>query len=110
MGFLKSFEIEVLQALGGRTLSAPQVVKLSEDGELVSLDFSGVGYPLTLRHRDLPDARVVLDKPIVTGKADDLLTGFAAFVENGEVTLECFSYGGEPVPEDYRNFDVRVIE
>ena len=110
MGVLKRFEIDVLQRLGGQTLSAPQVVQLSEEGDLVSLDFSGVGYFLTLRHRSLPDERVVLDKPTLSGTAGDLLTGFVAFVENGEVTLECCSYGGEAVPENYRDFEVKVTE
>jgi len=63
-----------------------------------------------LRHRSLPDKRVVLDKPILSGAIGDLLTGFIAFVENGEITLECFSYGGEAVPENFRDFDVKVTE
>ena len=49
MAVPKRFEIDVLQRLGGQTLSAPQVVQLSEEGDLVSLDFSGVGYFLTLQ-------------------------------------------------------------
>lgn len=83
-------------------------MQLSEEGELSALYFTGVGYFLTLRHRDLPDQRVVLDKPLVSGTAGNLLTGFVAFVENGEVTLECHSYAGETVPENYRDFDVKV--
>lgn len=110
MGVLKGFEIDVLQRLGGHTLSSQQIVQLSEEGELVELDFTGVGYFLTLRHRSLPDDRVVLGKPIISGTVGDLLTGFIAFVENGEATLECYCFGNVAVPENFRDFEVKIAE
>ena len=110
MSILKEFEIEVLQRLGGRTLSPQQVVQLSVEGEFVSLNFTGVGYFLTLQHSILPKERVVMEKPILSGKVGDLLTGFVAFSEDGKVTLECFSYGIETVPQNFRDLDVRVTE
>lgn len=108
MGVLKGFEIDVLQRLGGRLLSPSQILRLSEEGEVVELDFTGTGYFLTLRHGSLPDERVVLDKPVISGIVGDLLTGFVAFIENGDITLECHSFGGDAVPESFRESDVRI--
>ena len=108
MSILKQFEIDVLSRLGGRALSERQITQISAEGEIVSLDFTGVGYFLTLKHESLAPTRLVLDEPIVSGTVGDLLTGFIAFVENGELTLECFSYGGDAVPKTYRDLDVQV--
>jgi len=109
MSTFKSFERNALHKLGGDTLTRTLVERLDAEGELVSLDFTGVGYFLTLRHRELPVERTVLDAPAIKGKAGELLTGFIAFVENNELTLECFSYGGEAVPENYRELDVTIF-
>jgi hypothetical protein len=52
---------------------------------------------------------LVLDNPSVNGKVGELLTGFVAFIENNELTLECFAYGGEIVPENFRDMGVAVF-
>ncbi|MBO9450054.1 hypothetical protein J7426_07295 [Tropicibacter sp. R16_0] len=108
MSIFKDFEIDVLRRLGEGVLSARQITQLSEEGELTSLNFSGSGYLLTVRHNSLVLERRVLNHPIISGAVGDLLTGFVKFVEKDEVTLECFSYGGEVVPQNVRDLEVHV--
>jgi len=106
---LKSFELSVLNLLTAGVFPKPQVERFYAKGELIDLHFTGVGYFLTLRHSELPDARTVLSDPSISGKVGDLLTGFIAFVENNELTLECFSYGDDTVPENYRELDIAIF-
>jgi hypothetical protein len=110
MSIFEDFEIVVLVRLGEGVLSERQIIQLSKEGELVSLDFCGSGYLLTVRHNSLVLDRRVLNHPIISGTVGDLLTGFVAFVEKDEVTLECFSYGGEVVPQNFRYLEVQVTQ
>jgi hypothetical protein len=41
----------------------------------------------------------MLDKPDIRGMLSEIEVGYIAFVENSELTLECFSYGQEFFPE-----------
>ena len=104
---LKRFEIEVLTRLCEGTPFAPLVSLLSVEGKLVDLHFTGKGYFITLTHSALPVARTVLDIPGVNGIAEEFLTGFVVFIENKELTLECFSYG-DTIPRTYRDLDVMI--
>lgn len=108
MTILKGFEVNALSRLRGRELSEKQIKEISSEGELVSLDFTGVGYLLNVKHDSLAQSRTVLHETKVSGTVGDLLTGFIAIIENGELTLECFSYGGDAVPENYRDLEVQV--
>ena len=106
---LKSFEKSVINLLSANVLTARQVDELCATGKLVDLDFTGCGYFLTLSSSNLPFERAVLGKPLVHGKVGDLLTGFVAFVENREFILECYSYGEDIVPDNYRDLDVTIF-
>ncbi|GAB5438387.1 MAG: hypothetical protein FalmKO_35120 [Falsiruegeria mediterranea] len=44
MSIFEDFEIDVLVRLGEGVLSERQIIQLSKEGELVSLDFCGSGY------------------------------------------------------------------
>jgi hypothetical protein len=109
LSVLKSFEKSVIELLANDVLAASLVDEVCSNGKLVGLDFTGCGYFLTLSSSDLPVARLVLDSPSINGKAGELLTGFVAFVENNELTLECFAYGADIVPDNYRDLDVKVF-
>ena len=109
MSVLESFEKSVIELLATDVLTARLVDEVCSNGKLVSLDFTGGGYFLTLSSNDLPVERLVLDNPSVNGKVGELLTGFVAFIENNELTLECFAYGGEIVPENFRDMGVAVF-
>ncbi len=109
LSVLKSFEESVITFLTADVLAARQLNEVCSNGKLVRLDFTGRGYFLTLSSSDLPADRLVLDSPPVNGKVGELLTGFVAFVENNELTLECFAYGEDIVPGHYRDLDVTVF-
>jgi hypothetical protein len=108
LSVLKSFEKSVINLLTADVLAAWQVDEVCSNGKLVGLDFTGHGYFLTLSSSDLPIERLVLDSPSVNGKVGELLTGFVVFVENNELTLECFAYGEDIVPDNYRDLGVTV--
>lgn len=109
MSVLKSFEKSVINLLATDVLAAWQVDEVCSNGRLVGLDFTGKGYFLTLSSSDLPIERLVLNSPSVNGRVGELLTGFVAFVENNELTLECFAYGEDIVPDNYRDLGVTVF-
>ncbi|MEO9820721.1 MAG: hypothetical protein ABJ370_17165 [Paracoccaceae bacterium] len=109
MCVLRSFEKSAIDFLTADVLAAWQVEEVCSNGKLVRLDFTGHGYLLTLNSSDLPVERLVLDRPSVNGKVGELLTGFVAFVENNEFNLECFAYGKDIIPDNYRNLDVKVF-
>jgi len=44
----------------------------------------------------------VLHEPIVVGEAEGVDCGLVVFVEDGELCLECHSWGDAPVPTDIR--------
>jgi hypothetical protein len=100
-GFV-SFEVEVLSRLTRCTLPPDTLQAVVREGTRVSLELSSAGYFLTVRHPSLPAGRVVLHDPIVVGQADGVDCGFVVFVEDGELCLECHSWGDAPVPIDIR--------
>jgi hypothetical protein len=50
-----------------------------------------------------------LDSPPLSGYWDGVHSGFTIFIQDGELTLECFPYGGE-IPSDYRDHRVEINE
>ena len=109
MSTLKSFEISVINLLTAGVIPKSRIDRLYTNGELVSLDFTGAGYLLTLRHSDLPVVRSVLSDPHVNGKIGELLTGFIVIIENQKLTLECFAYGDDAFPQNFRELDIAVF-
>ena len=108
MGIFRDFEIHVLHLLVAPKLGAETVEALERDAELVSYEYSGVGYFLTVKHPSLPSTRIVFHKPSVVGRAGNTQSGFVVFVENGELMLECHTWGEIDVPENFREQDVIV--
>lgn len=109
MKTVKTFEKQAIEILSKDVLSINLVESLCSSCHAVDLRQSEHGYFLTLSFSDLPVDRIVLDNPIVHGKTGSLMTGFIAFIENREFTLECFTYGNETVPADYRDLDIEVV-
>jgi hypothetical protein len=87
MGVLKDYEREVLYTLASSTLSQRQLEAVAEEGELVSYEYTGCGYFLTLRHESLPKERVVCDRPVLSGSAGGLNCGFVIFIETASLRL-----------------------
>jgi hypothetical protein len=62
-----------------------------------------VRYFLTVRHPSLLSGRTVCDRPRLVGRSGSIACGFVVFLENGELTLECQTWGPESVPVDFRD-------
>jgi len=100
-GFVE-FERQVLRALLRSHMPPNQIEELLASAAFVSCEHTGVGYFLTVRHPALPASRVVCSEPMIEGRAKDIECGFVAFLEGGELTLECHSWGNSPLPSDLR--------
>lgn len=108
MGVLKGYEARVLGLLASNVLSPAQLEAVVREGEFTSYEYTGNGYFLTLRHSSLPIERLVCSSPTVRGHAAGVNCGFLIFIENGELTIECHSWGQTEMPEGFRDTDVEV--
>ena len=104
----KEYEREVLRVLAAGVLTPEQIEVLASEGEFVGYDYTGGGYFLTVRHNCLPAERVVCNAPLVTGSAGGVICGFVIFIESGELTIECHSWGGADITEGFRDSDVQI--
>jgi len=102
------FERQVVAILVAPHLPEDVVVAVLDSGAFVSYDYTGSGYYLTVRHPALPSARIVCDEPNMIGKSGDIVCGFLIFLQDGELTLECHTWGPRDVPEDFRERDVEI--
>ena len=108
MSHFRPFEIEALRHLVVPVLGAVVTDEVARDAELVSYEYSGCGYFLTVRHPSLPATRVVCSDPTVVGRCGEVQGGYIAFIENGELILECYTAGATDVPEDFRDRHVNI--
>ena len=94
---MKEFEKNIVNEL----LNTPELKSVVHSGILdnETTEFSGVGYFLTIKDSELPKERIVLDKPAINGMLGGVEVGYLAFVENSELTLECYSYEKEVLPK-----------
>ena len=104
----RSFERVVVKMLTSEQIPQGQIEALLDTARLVSLEHTGVGYFLTVAHEKIPTQRVVCDLPAVMGKTGDIACGFIVFLEGGELTLECHSWGDGAIPADIRDRRVEV--
>ena len=72
-------------------------------------DYNGYGYYLTIRHGGLPQERHFLKGPEFLGRWNGIESGFTVIIEDRELVLECFPYGGV-IPPDYRDRPVEIYE
>ncbi|MGF1616650.1 MAG: hypothetical protein ACFCU2_02410 [Acidimicrobiia bacterium] len=103
------YEEQVLELLALPHLGGAVLKEAITHGRLVDETHTGVGYLLTIRHPALAAERVVLDQPPVHGTESGIMLGFVVFIEDHELTLECFSYE-EPVPADIRTRGVVITK
>ena len=104
----RPFELEALRHLLGAELSVAWLGKLEAEATLVSYEYSGGGYFLTVAHPMLPAERFVYSEPPVLGTAGDAQAGFLVFIERGELMLECHAWGNSGVPPEFRDKNVQV--
>jgi hypothetical protein len=104
----RPFEIEALRFMLGPELTAAWLEEIVTSAKLVSYNYSGSGYFLTVTHSVLPQERSVFsDRPVV-GNAGDIQVGFVAFVQDRELMLECHTWGAIDVPSVFRDLEVKV--
>jgi hypothetical protein len=108
MSVFREYEIKVLDLLASNALSRQQLAAVVREGKFVSYEYSGSGYFLTVAHPSLPKQGITCWQPTVTGHADGIDCGFVLFIEDGELTMECHTWGPVDVPEGFRDRDVRV--
>jgi hypothetical protein len=102
------YELRALQLLVTPRLGATVVDTIAREASLVSYDYTEVGYFLTVAHPSLPHERIVCDEPLLTGRVGDTEIGFIVFLESGELTFECYTFGLETVPDNIRELNVTI--
>lgn len=110
MSHFRPHELEVLRLLVAPALGGEAVDAISRDSVFVGLKHTGVGYFLTVRHASLPAVRTVYSEPMLTGRSGEVHSGFVVFLEDGELTLECYSWGDDQIPESYRDELVEISQ
>ena len=103
------YEKEVLDLLARPHLGDALTSQTIQAAEFVEIVYTGVGYLLTVRHPSLPTDRMVLDSPLVHGAEAGLEhgLGFVVFIEDHEMTLECFALA-DVLPSDIRERQVVI--
>ncbi len=102
MNKFAGIEQEVIRLLIAPVFGEDEAKRIIRDSSPKSIRFTGVGYFLTLIHKDLPQERRVCHTPNLVGTSGELMVGFVAFLEKGELCLECFSYGDAGFKESDR--------
>jgi len=102
----RDFEIEVITTLVGDQLE-PEILEPVLKSDSVDVYFSGAGYFATASDEALPTTRFVFSSPIIIGRSNDLEVGFAVFVQDRELTLDCYNYVGD-FPDSFRDQDVSI--
>jgi hypothetical protein len=110
MGLFAQFEVEVIDVLVGGALSSDQMTLLKQGGSRSTCEFTGYGYFLTVTDARFPVDRVVCSQPMVTGTAGEFFVSFVIFMENHEVTFECYPLNDKGLPEHFRNLPVRLSQ
>jgi hypothetical protein len=108
MSVFRDYERRVLALLAPGALSLEQIEAVARDGTLVSYEYSGSGYFLTVAHPSLPVERKVCSQPIAMGHAEGIDCGFILFIQDGKLMIECHTWGAIDVPDGFREKDVRV--
>jgi hypothetical protein len=108
MSEFEKFESQILHLLVAQKLGTDTVDAIVREGQPVSYNYTGSGYFLTVAHPKLPTTRMVCSEPQVIGRASNIESGFVVFIENGELTLECHTWGEIDVPENFRKLSVDV--
>ncbi len=97
---MRDYEKEIISKLLSESGYAAVDIPAREQD--VSIIYTGVGYYLSFQNDTIPEERIVLDRPVISGYLGDTQVGFVAFMENSTFTLECYTYNGH-IPENCRD-------
>jgi hypothetical protein len=104
----REFEIKAIRLMTEAALAGELLQSVISDAEVVGYEYTGCGYFLTVKHAALPLEKKTLHVPAVVGTAGDVQAGFLVFLGDGQLTLECHTWGPVEVPEDFRDQDVAI--
>jgi hypothetical protein len=102
---LRAYEIEATRLLLSEGKMNTDAEVLLREGRVTSVEHTGVGHFLTLRHDTLPIYRHVLGRPVLSGAGPRGEVGFVAFVQDHELMFECYTSEDE-VPLTIRDSNV----
>lgn len=105
---LKPHEKTIIELLTAQVLSEEMRKSVFEEATLVSFEETGCGYFLTLAHPKLPTDRTVCNEPTVLGLAQDVASAFIIFLQDKELTIECYNASERDVFPGYRELDVKI--
>ncbi len=108
MSVFTAFEIEVLKLMAPCTLPPAILEIVAREASLVSYEYTGSGYFLTVAHPQFPEEKNTVGEPIVMGHADGIDCGFVLLFGGREMMIECHTWGAIDVSEDFRTKDVHV--
>lgn len=101
---LREFELMAISLLVSEDFVSGEALA---SAQFVSLEHTGYGYFLTVKHPSFPSAPRTCHQPLVTGRDGSLLVGFVVYLGHGELMLECHALDG-PVPADVRDRALHV--
>jgi hypothetical protein len=110
MSHFRPVEVEALHLLVEPVLGAEKTRIIVRDAQFVDYEYSGCGYFLTVKHDLVPKDRVVCGATMVVARAGEVEGGYIAFLENGELMLECYTAGAVDVPEGFRDLRVEITQ
>jgi YD repeat-containing protein len=108
MSAFVKFEEQVVDKLIAGTLIPELISSVKQDGTLVSYEYTGYGYFLTITHPQLPETRFVCSQPMVTASSGEFVAGFVIFLENHRLTFEAYPVDGSMLPANFREMDVHI--
>jgi hypothetical protein len=108
MAAFRPFEVEAICLMAERVLSGPLLSSVIGAAQADRYEYTGCGYYLTVKHPGLPLERQSLSEPPVAGVAGDVQAGFVVYLGDGELTLECHTWGAVDVPPEFRDLEVQI--
>jgi hypothetical protein len=109
MATFRDFELQAIHLMANNALSEMQLALLREFEAPSDYRYTGSGYYLSVKHPSLPQKRQTLCEPAVVGISGNIRCGFVVHLDgDGEVVLECHTWGEVDVPDDMRDRDVYI--
>ena len=109
MSTFVEYERHVVRALLRPHLPTERIEEVVASAGYVSYENTGAGYFLTVAHPALPQSRVFCSEPSVIRQAPGVECGFVVFLEHGQLTLECHSWGEPQLPADLRDRQIEIL-
>lgn len=108
MAAFRPFEVEAIRLMAEPVLPEALLSSVLAASEPHRYEYTGCGYYLTVKHPNLPRERQSLSEPPVAGVVGDIQAGFVVYLGDGELTLECHTWGAVDVPPEFRDLEVKI--